>query len=503
MRPKFSAALLSCASALACSCSGPADLPLPPGFLLGVATAGFQNDPGCPSPALQAECTDRRSDWYDFVTSPEIVNDPATFVKGEALENAPGSYEIFPADFDLVRDRLRGNAVRLSLEWSRLFPDESGRPDPRAVAHYHEVFAALKARGLQPLVTLHHYTLPSWLHDAVGCHKDLKGCKRRGWLDRPKILAEIARYAAFAAGEFGAEVDLWATLNEPFAVVVPGFLLPTKDRSNPPAASLAFEEARAAMVSMIYAHARMFDAVRAMDKVDADSDGKAARVGLVYNLTPAAPRDPENPLDVQGAKNVFYLYNEVFLNATIRGDLDERMDGSIVHHDELAGRMDFLGVNYYTQVLVDGTAQPTLGQLSPKSTFNPLTLTIWSEHPRGLYDMIRLVNGYGVPVIVTENGTASQDDPEAAPRYLVQHLSEVARARAEGAQVEGYFYWTLVDNYEWNHGMDMRFGLFSLSQGARTKTRTARPAADVYRQIAEAGAIPAALRARYPQGDRQ
>src|SRR5581483_360536 len=135
-----------------------------------------------------------------------------------------------------------------------------------ALAFYHGVFSAMKARGLTPLVTLNHYTLPSWIHDAYGCHVDLDKCTKRGWLDHDTILHEIAKYAGFAAREFGGEVDLWATLNEPFtAVVVAGFLLPSESRTNPPGVMLRIPEAKAAAVAMIEAHARMYDAVKAND----------------------------------------------------------------------------------------------------------------------------------------------------------------------------------------------------------------------------------------------
>lgn len=474
--------------------------PLPPGFLYGVATAGFQNDPGCPT-IPEAECTDPGSDWYDFVTKDATRKDPGTFQSGDPLSAAPGSYELYARDFDLVRDELHGNAVRLSLEWSRIFPrptDGADGPDalraladPRALAHYHAVFSALRARGLTPLVTLHHYTLPSWLHDAAGCHVDLKGCKLRGWLDRERAVREIAKYAGFCAREFGGEVDLWATLNEPFAVVLPGYLFPSKERSNPPAVSLEFEAARAAMVAMIEGHARMVDAVRQGDSADADGDGRPARVGLVYNMTPAAPADPDKPADVAAARNVFYLYNEVFLNAVVKGDLDEAMDGSAVHRPDLTGRMDFLGVNYYTRVLVEGTERPVLPQLSPLTTFNPLTLSIWNDYPQGIYEMAKLVSSWGLPLLISENGTADQTDESVAPPYLLRHLDWLLRAREEGADVLGYFYWTLVDNYEWNHGMSLRFGLYRLGDGP-DKARLPRQVQRTFSEIGRLRAVPSA-----------
>lgn len=493
--------------AVFCSCSEPAEFP--PGFLFGVATAGFQNDPGCPT-LPESECVDKGSDWYEFVGSRAVQTSGRGHLSGDPLSAGPGSYELFAQDFDRVKGELAGNAVRLSIEWSRIFPTSTEglegaalrqRADARALAHYHAVFAALRERDLTPLVTLNHYTLPSWIHDAEGCHKDLAACTRRGWLDRDKIVREISKYAGFVAREFGAEVDRWATLNEPFAVVLPGYIAPSPDRTNPPAALFAMAEARAAMSAMIEAHARMYDAVKAADQQDADGDGRAAEVGLVYNLTPAAPRRPDSARDVQGAKNLFYLYNEAFLNGVVRGDLDPNLDGRTVHDAGLAGRMDYLGINYYTRVIVDGTDQPFFPELSPLSTFNPLTSTLFTEYPQGLADMVRYVNGLGLPAYITENGSSDHEAPEAAPRYLAGHVASLARALTEGADVRGYFYWTLVDNYEWNHGMQLRFGLFALGSDAQ-KSRAPRPAAAVFRELASAitsrGRIPRDLEQRYP-----
>ena len=497
------------ALALFCGLAGCRPDPDAPGFpedfLFGVATAGFQNDPGCPT-LPESECTDTGSDWYQFVTSPEVRASRRSYLSGDALSLGPGSYELYAQDFDLVKDGLAGNAVRLSLEWSRIFPRATfgvegftalhAHADARALAHYHSVLRALKQRGLVPLVTLHHYTLPSWLHDAVGCHKDLATCQPRGWLDA-RAVAEITKYAAFAAQEFAGEIDLWATLNEPFAVILPGFIAPTADRTNPPAALLALTEARTALLAMISAHARMYDAVKAADQSDADGDGRPSQVGLVYNMTPAAPRDPLNPLDVLGAERLFYLYNEVFLNAVLRGELDANLDGNRVARPELK-RMDYVGINYYTRAVVDGTDRPFLADLSPLSTFNPLTSTLYTEYPKGLADMVAYVNERGYPAIITENGSAAPSDPLTAPRYLVEHLGWLQRAVAAGADVRGYFYWTLMDNYEWNHGMDIRMGLYAVDKDDPQKARVPRQAVPAYAAIARAGAIPADLSAKYP-----
>src|SRR5262249_1427338 len=161
-----------------------------------------------------------------------------------------------------------------------------------AIAHYHDVLKALRSRGLTPLVTLNHYTLPTWIHDGVGCHKNLGTCSPRGWLDKDRTVKEIAKYAGFVAKEFGGEVDLWAAENEPFAVILSGYLFPTADRTNPPAVLLHFPETKQVMTSMIYGHARMYDAIKANDTVDVDGDGKPSFVGLVYSMVPFQAADP-------------------------------------------------------------------------------------------------------------------------------------------------------------------------------------------------------------------
>jgi beta-glucosidase/6-phospho-beta-glucosidase/beta-galactosidase len=509
--------LHSCAAAVLLSACGGDEsttggageaLPFPEGFQLGAAIAGFQVEMGCPT-LDAAECEDPGSDWYQFITSPETLGDSKAHLAGDPPSAGPGHYELYERDFDLAKSELGSTSLRLSLEWSRIFPtatDEvEGYPalkalaDPAALEHYHAVFAALKARGLRPLVTLNHYTLPTWIHDAVGCHADLDTCSPRGWVDKDRTVREIAKYAGFCAREFGAEVDQWATLNEPFAVVLPGYLMPSPDRTNPPAASLRFAEAKTVLVGLIEAHARMYDAVKVNDEDDVDGDGEASQVGVVYAMAPVRPKDPENELDVAAAKNVFYLWNMVYLNGVAKGELDADLDGEAEHRDDLANRMDYIGINYYTRITVVGTTSPYLPELSPLSTFDPFRLEPWEDYPKGLYEMAMVVrDDLELPAIVTENGAEDPSDDGTGPSYMVRHLTWLSRAIAEGADVRGYFYWTLMDNYEWNHGMDIRMGLYAVDEADPTKARVARKAAGVFAQVAAAGGVPADLASRYP-----
>lgn len=486
----------------------PAGAPFPAGFLWGTAIAGFQVDMGCPTlPA--AQCDDPNSDWYEFVMSPETIGDPGAHLSGQPVSKGPGLWELYDGDFQRAADELGSNALRLSFEWSRVFPTATdgiegfealkAAANADALAKYHAMIAALKARGLRPLVTLNHYTLPTWIHDAVGCHQDLDNCSPRGWLDKERTIAEIAKFSGFVAQEFGGEVDLWVTENEPLAVVLPGYLMPSADRTNPPAVNLRGIEARQVTIALIEAHARMYDAVKAGDTVDADGDGTAARVGLVYATAPVRPMDPDNALDVQAAEDTEYLWNWLFLNGVCSGVLDDDADGTGEPRADLQGRMDFLGINYYTRITVQGTGVSALPEFSPLLTLNPFTLVPWEYYPRGLYEMAMAIEErYGLPIIVTENGTEDPKDDGTQVEYLTQMLTWLSRAIHDGAKVEGYFYWTLLDNYEWNHGMDIRMGLFAVDPDDPTKARTARKGVATYKSIATAGAVPAALLDAHP-----
>jgi beta-glucosidase/6-phospho-beta-glucosidase/beta-galactosidase len=486
----------------------PERLKFPSTFLFGTATAGFQVEMGCPTVAA-AECEDRNSDWYTWITSPELVMDSTLHITGESPADGPGFYELYAQDLDRAKNELRHNGFRLSIEWSRLFPTATdgisghdalkAAASPAALAYYHALFAALKARGLVPLVTLNHYSLPTWIHDALACHRDIDTCVDRGWLDHDRIVGEMAKYAGFCAEEFGGEVDRWASLNEPLtAVILAGFLFQTAQRTNPPGVFLRADAAHTAFANMIEAHARVYDAVKAADTADADGDGKPAEVGVVYNLEPVVPDDPTNPADVQAAKNADYLINQAFLDGLTKGAFDANLTGMPTVRGDLAGKLDFLGINYYAQLTVQGADSSFFPDISPLLTFNPIALKYDYQYPKGIYEVIKSAAArYHVPIIITETGVDDGADSLGSD-WIVKTLHWVKRAMNEGVRVDGYFYWSLMDNYEWNHGMSIKMGLYAVDPTDSQKRRKARSSVATFAAIAAAGEIPADLAAKYP-----
>lgn len=470
----------------------PITRPFPEAFQWGSATAGFQVDMGCPTWSDEA-CIDTTSDWYAWVTDPRITEDPALYVRGEDVRDGPGMWELF--EDDVAQMQADGHtAYRMSLEWSRLFPTDASAAtslealdalaDPAAVTRYREMFAALRAAGIAPLVTVNHYVLPGWVHDGVGCHLDLDACSPRGWVDGGVIIPQIALFAGWAGRTFGDDIDQWATLNEPFATALSGYLQPGEDRSAPPGLGFSGEAMVAVLRNQIEGHAAMYDALHAADAVDADDDGEALSVGIVLNLVDMFPADADSSGDVSATAHAEHLYHRLFLDGLTEGSWDDDLDGTFDRvRPELAGRLDWLGVNYYNRMDVAWLqGLRPLGDLVPAFDFLP-TFS-WEPHTDGLGAVVDYASSWDLPLYVTENGTPHTGQSD---RILERHLASLHKAIERGADVRGYFYWSWVDNYEWNHGMDLRFGLYALDPD--TKARTPRPVATRYAAIIAQGGL--------------
>ena len=460
---------------LACK-KDPEVLSFPDGFVFGTATAGFQVEAGCPT-VDPAVCEDRNSDWYQWVTDEDLVDDGTTFQSGDPITWAPGHYELYEDDLDRAAD-LGTTAFRFSFEWSRLFPDAAAEDaatveelaehvDPEALEWYRAYLAAMQERGLTPMATVNHYTLPLWVHDGKVCRDDPTGCEASGWLNEERIIPLITLFSQYLAREFGSDIDLWLTLNEPLAVIIAGYLLPGEDRTNPPGVSDP-ELALTVAWNMAQAHAQMAEAIRAED---AD-----AEVGIVVNLGAAYPEDHLDVDDVRATEHLDYVYNEAILQMFLNGKLDSNLDGVVdVEEPDIQGKTDWLGLNYYFAFEVGGFPRPVFSGYEYMDFF-PKTL---DTDPEYFGEAIDMTAEWGLPIYITENGVADPG-PEDADGYVDPVLRTV-QSKAEEHDIRGYMYWSLIDNYEWNHGMDMRFGLYEVD--VDTKARTLRPIGEKYAEI--------------------
>lgn len=476
------------------------DLSLPADFRWGVAHSGFQAEGGPGVPA------DTRSDWYRWVHDP--LNQLLGLVKG-VPEDGPGAYLSYDSDAVLARDELGMDTFRMGIEWSRIFPnstaavdisDEGGAltladlealdllADQDEVAHYRAVFAALRLRGLDPFVTVNHFTLPVWIHDPITARPLIQlglPAPAAGWLSQGTAV-EFEKYAAYLAWTYGDQVDNWATVNEPFSAVLTEFLaIPGLVPSWPPGV-IRPDLASTFLVNQAVGHAAAYDAIHAWDATAATAGGPSAFVGFTHNMIPARPANPVNVLDVQAADAWNNYYNTWFPNAVIDGWVDVNFDGVKTAdeiHPDMVGKADFLGVQYYgSQPMVGfGVAPlpgfPFLRGFPIRCSAEEPTCSDFNQptDPGGFREVLEVAASYGKPLWVTENGIADDDDSKR-PSYIVNHVSVVQDLAAHGTDIRGYTYWSFVDNLEWAGGYDLQFGLYGSDPGTPELERIPKPA---------------------------
>lgn len=467
----------------------PAVGPFPDGFLWGSAIAPYQVEGGL-----------HETDWYRWETL------CGTRCSGQTADDGPDFLVHYEEDFDAAR-AMGQNAIRIGIDWSRLFPTEASfpdQPDAEAVAIYREVISAARARDLTVMVTLVHFALPSWIHDLDD------PASAPGWED-PAIVERFAAFAGWAGAEYGDDVDLWITLNEPFVNVVGGWV----SGDVPPGKALEVPLALEVGERMIRAHAAGYDALHAADTGDADDDGIAARVSIAQHSRVFVPKDPDNDRQLRAAFLFRYLLNDYFLNAVTAGQLDRNYDGDpddegdVIGDQTLADRLDFIGLNYYGVTMVLETSNddsypiigiPLLNDLDAQGFDAPKSDFGWAIYPAGLRRLLDELKVYDLPIQITENGVADATDA-LRPRFLLDHLYEVAAAIDDGIDVEGYYHWSLMDNFEWGSGYCPRFGLLRVDFDDPARPRTAGAGVEVYRRIIEDGTVDPSLFGEYEYGE--
>ncbi|WP_166844472.1 GH1 family beta-glucosidase [Isoptericola sp. BMS4] len=438
---------------------------VPPSFLWGAGTAAPQIEGG--------RRLDGRADsiWDTFAGRPGTVRG------GETPSTADDHYRRWRSDVDLMGE-LGLQAYRFSLAWPRIVPAADGRVEPRGLDFYDRLVDALLARGIEPFVTLYHWDLPQWVQD------------RGGWPARDT--AELfAEYAGHVAARLGDRVRHWTTLNEPWVFVFAGHLegAHAPGLRDPDAAVRAMHHA-------LLAHGQGVRVLR--EALPAD-----ARVGVALDMMPTMPAT-DRPEDVAAAARHDLYRNWLFCHPILRGAYREGTRELLgaeppVVGDDLAvisAPVDFVGVNYYHRsVVVEDDAVPLsrARETAPPGTYTAMG---WEVYPAGLEEILAQLHDRYAPrsIYVTENGSAWDD--EAGPdgrvedhdrtEYLAAHLESAAACVERGVSLDGYFAWSLLDNFEWAEGYGKRFGLVRVDYA--TQRRTIKRSGELYRAVLHASA---------------
>ena len=471
------------------------------GFRFGVATA-----------ATQIEDGNTATDWYVW-TQP--VADGG-LGKGTFVGDAVRGYTRVMEDLGLVAE-LGVDSYRFSIEWARIEPVKD-QIDETAIAHYRAQLEAMKAMGIKPLVTLHHFSNPAWVADPrdSACTAGTSATNLCGFGGPAgaTIAAEMGQHAALMAQRFGDLVDEWGTVNEPMNYLVAsyglGFFPPGR------ASLLDLPKFSAVVRDYIAGHAAMYAAIKANDTVDADGDGVASAVGfsmLTTTWSPSRTNKPSsNPDDLAAAERITYLLHYLFVDAALHGTFDTNLDGTPdENHPEWTGTIDWLGIQYYLRAGVSAdrpllpapvSVTPCIGGFDVGSCLPALDPTFCVPHmgyegsTSGIEDILLAFSARypGLPLVVTESGIADETGTRRA-ESIVRVLEAISRARARGADVRGYYHWSLTDNFEWAEGYAPRFGLYTVDYA--TYARTPSEGATVYRDIVHARSVTSEQRARY------
>jgi beta-glucosidase len=412
-------------------------------FLLGAGTSAHQVEGG-----------NRDSDWWAWEEQGRTR---------ERSGSACDHWRRFEDDFVLAR-RLGHDAHRFSVEWARIEP-RPDRIDCAALAHYVEIVDALHDLALEPFVTLHHFTSPSWL------------AKLGSW-EADGVAERFARYARTVADALAPRVRWWITINEPMVLAYRAYV----EGAWPPGRR-ELSAGFAAIRNLARAHALAYAAIH---QVYRERGLAPPRVGIAKHVRVFAPCRRAHALDRAAAHLRDRVFNVMFVRALATGRLS--WPGLVKVRLPAAGTLDFLGLNYYTRDFIrfgGVTGARLFGDLCTEHEHagtGPPNALGWETHPDGLSKFLRRFGRLGVPLVVTENGTWMHDDADRAA-FIDDHLEAVVRARAGGVDVRGYLYWSLLDNYEWDLGFEPRFGIVEVDYA--TQERHPRQSAEALRSWIE------------------
>jgi len=421
-------------------------LAFPDGFLWGVATAAHQN-----------EGNNTNNDFWAWEHIPGHVADGST--SGLACDWWSRAEE------DLDRAAALGlNTLRMSVEWSRVEP-RRGVWDSTAFDRYREILKGMRARGLEPMVTLHHFTNPVWL------------AEQGGW-NSEEVAPLFARYAAKVVETVGDLCHTWCTINEPTIYAAHAYVLGKWS----PGESNLLKLIRVTR-NQVKAHASAYHAIHRQQP--------GAHVGIVKHMAAFDPANQASAADRWVAAIRDRLLNWRFMDAVMEGKLRPPFGAGISRHTLAVGSNDFIGLNYYGRhpLRFDPASAGTLFATKTQAPTEIAWPEPWTDreiYPSGLQRFLMRLARYGKPLYVTENGMADASD-SVRPGFILTHLAALHRAIRQGADVRGYYYWTLVDNYEWVEGWTTRFGLIGLDP--TTQERTPRHSAELFTSIARANAI--------------
>jgi beta-glucosidase len=419
-------------------------------FLWGAATSSHQ-----------IEGHNDKNDWWAWEHEGHIEG-------GARSGAATDHWHRFREDLDLAA-QIGLNSYRFSIEWSRLEPEEDEWNDA-AFEWYRQLILECEKRDLVPMLTLHHFTSPLWFAKKGGFT----------WSESPQKFAELTRQVV---RRLGSRVPLWCTINEPMVLAAGTYL----GKFMPPA-QFAPKLASKACENLLRSHVAAYDIIHSeLKEREGRYQARPLEVGIAHNMLEFIASRRFHPIERVLQKFFHGFYNASWLKAVTGRKQNFGVPFLVPRApqvQEARGRctVDFIGVNYYTKAYVQW-APKNVAKEGPKEL--PIGLAFaqrqdvvsdlgWAMNPAGFRRTLEYAASFGLPLYVTENGIADRED-KLRPEYLSSHLKVLADTMASGVEIRGYYYWSLLDNFEWIKGFGPRFGLYQVDYETfeRTPTRSA------------------------------
>lgn len=407
---------------------------------------------GISSSAHQFEGHNVHNQWHEWEQRGRIRS-------GDSCGRACDWWTNAERDLDLCAE-LGLNSVRISVDWGRLEPTD-GRFDSDALQRYAEILAYTRSRGMRPFVTLHHFTHPLWFE------------KAGAFLQRDSA-ERFADFCSRIVSELHPLCSDWLTFNEPNVYAVFGYIF----AEFPPAVQNRVQDCATVLLNMHRAHALAYNVIHEIQP--------HAFVGLATNWVEFKPNSGR-----VDERLMAYVYDALFNRSSLEllhsGGIPFPLGAMVPNCPEIMGKIDFIGLNVYNRLHVRtpwaASARSTGGILVPGTVPQGdcgVALPYGEAYPDAIRSAVIEYSALGVPLYVTENGVPDRTD-RIRPWVLVQTLRRVAELINDGYDLRGYFHWSLVDNFEWNEGWRLRFGLFEMDP--ETQVRLPRPSAAIYSRI--------------------
>jgi len=419
--------------------------------LCGVAMSEYQNSGA-------GHCPD--SNWAAWEKK-ETHNGYNTIHGNQKSGIACDFWNSYKNDVQLVK-QLGCNAFRLSVEWSIIEPRE-GEFNQGAINHYRDLCSELIKNGITPMITLHHFTHPQWF-------------EAKGAFEKQVNNAYFVRFCARMFEALQDKVKLWCTINEPGPYVFQGYI----NAVFPPGRSNVHLAAHV-LKNMLIAHVQVYKKLKSLP------GGTDAQIGLVHQYITFKAHS-WNLLEAAPCLFMSYIFNDVIMHFLKTGQLFPNIPYLRTTIADAPRCNDFIGLNFYSHIVIESSILGSLWDMNinkdmfgKPSCFQGEVMTDmpYPVYPEGLYEAIKAVAKLGKPIYITENGVPDVHD-DRRPLFIKRYLYAMSRAIKEGCDVRGYFYWSLMDNFEWNEGYTKQFGLYEVDFA--TQKRILRPGAECYKR---------------------